>query len=307
MSRYSSDRSVIRQPDAALEPRRFPSRADVPGQPLAREVDDVDMCPADGESPILGGILLGAALLGGCKNAPSAATTTPIQIAAASDLALAFEEMGKLFEARTGEKVTFSFGASGLLAKQLGQGAPFDLFAAANSSFVDSAVRSGACDAATKATYARGHVVLWTRKGSLTLRSLADLRRPDVKHLAIANPEHAPYGKAAKEALTRAGLWAELEPKIVQAENVRQALQFAQTGNADAALVALSLVLNDDAGVTVRLDPHLHSPIEQMLVVCRRGHNAAGAQRFARLVASVEGRRILTRYGFGTSAEEIVE
>lgn len=264
------------------------------------------MCPPDGDSPILSSLLLSAALLSGCKSAPSP-PSTPIQVAAASDLTLAFEEMGKLYEARTGEKVTFSFGASGALAKQLSQGAPFDLFAAANASFVDSAVKSGACDATTKAAYARGHVVVWTKKGRVTLRSLADLRSPDVKHIAIANPEHAPYGKAAKEALTRAGLWTELEAKIVQAENVRQALQFAQTGNADAALVALSLVVKDDTGVTLAVDPQLHGPIEQTLVVCRRGKNAGGAQRFAELVASAEGRKLLASYGFGASAEQVRE
>lgn len=262
------------------------------------------MCPADGDSPILSGLLLGAALLSGCK-APPSPPLAAVQVAAASDLTLAFEEMGKLFEARTGERVTFSFGASGALAKQLGQGAPFDLFAAANASFVDSAVQSGACDGATKAAYARGHVVAWTKRSGVALRSLDDLRSPGVKHIAIANPEHAPYGKAAKEALTKAGLWPELQHKVVQAENVRQALQFAQTGNADVALVALSLVVRDESGVTLRIDQALHGAIEQTLVVCKRGQNAAGARRFAELVASPEGRRLLETYGFAGSAEQV--
>ncbi|RYZ06443.1 MAG: molybdate ABC transporter substrate-binding protein [Myxococcales bacterium] len=264
------------------------------------------MCPPDGDSPLFGSLLLGAALLSGCKSAPNP-TTSGVQIAAASDLSLVFEEMGKLYEARTGEHVTFSFGASGALAKQLGQGAPFDLFAAASATFVDSAVKSGACDAATKAGYARGHVVAWTKKGGLALRSLADLRSAQVKHIAIASPEHAPYGMAAKEALTRAGLWTELAPKIVQADSVRQALQFAQTGNADVALVARSLIVHDDSGVVLDVSPQLHSPIEQTLVVCRRGQNPAGGQRFAALVTSPEGQRLLARYGFGKSLEQVVK
>ncbi len=260
------------------------------------------MCPPDGNSPLVHGLVLGLALMSGCQARP-AASPEPVQIAAASDLSLAFEEMGKLFEARTGEKVTFSFGASGALAKQLAQGAPFDLFAAANKSFVESAVKSGACDGRSKAGYARGHVVAWTKKGGPSLRSLADLRSSDVSHIALANPDHAPYGKAAKEALIAAGLWSELEPKIVLAENVRQALQFAQTGNADVALVALSLVVKDRAGVTLPIDPKLHVPIEQTLVVCQGGKNAAGARRFAELVASPEGKRLLESYGFASSAE----
>lgn len=256
------------------------------------------MCPPDGDFPILGRLLVGAALLGGCKS-PTAA---PVQVAAAADLTVAFEEMGKLFEARTGQKVTFSFGASGALTKQLGQGAPFDLFAAANAAFVDGAVSSGACDGSSKATYARGHLVVWTKKGGSKPATLADLKGPAFKHIAIANPEHAPYGKAAKEALESAGLWPALSSQIVQAENVRQALQFAQTGNADAAVVALSLVVRDESGSTLAIDPKLHRPIEQTLVICRRGKNMEGGRRFAELVASAEGRRLLARYGFEASA-----
>jgi molybdate transport system substrate-binding protein len=261
------------------------------------------MCPPDGDFPILGRLLLSAALLGGCKS--PAPVTAPVQVAAAADLTVAFEEMGKLFEARTGQKVTFSFGASGALAKQLGQGAPFDVFAAANAAFVDSAVSAGACDGASKALYARGHVVLWTKHGGVKLASLSDLKQDAVKHIAIANPEHAPYGKAAKEALESAGLWSELSSKIVQAENVRQALQFAQTGNADAAIVALSLVIKDETGNRLAIDPRLHRPIEQTLVVCKRGKNADGGRRFAELVASADGRALLAGYGFGASTEQV--
>lgn len=262
------------------------------------------MAPADGDLRFVPALLLSTALVSnGCK-APPASPAAHVQVAAAADLSVAFEEMGRLFEARTGRQVTFSFGASGALSKQLSQGAPFDLFAAANASFVDSAVKAGACDGTTKALYARGHIVAWTRKGGVKLSSLADLQNPDVKHIAIANPEHAPYGKAAREALTSAGLWPALEAKVVQAENVRQALQFAQTGNADVAIVALSLVATDDSGVRLPIDPALHGPLEQTLVVCRHGKNAEGARAFAELVASSDGQALLRRYGFGGSAKQ---
>lgn len=234
-----------------------------------------------------------------CKTEPARVSelSRTVQVAAASDLTLAFEELGRLFEARTGQKVTFSFAASGALAKQLSQGAPFDLFAAANASFVDQAVLAGACDGQSKTRYGRGLLVVWSKAGGARITTLEQLKREEIEHIAIANPEHAPYGKAAREALTNAGLWPELEAKIVHAENVRQALQFAQTGNADVAIVALSLVIGDRTGHRFAIDGRLHQPLEQMLVVCRRGHNEAGGRAFAELVASAEGQRVLSSYG----------
>ena len=248
-------------------------------------------------------LLLSAALSLQCKSEPPA-KLEPVQVAAASDLTLAFEELGKLFETRTGQKVTFSFAASGALAKQLSQGAPFDVFAAANASFVDSAVQAGACDGQSKARYAQGHLVVWSKQGGVKVASLRDLESPNIKHIAIANPEHAPYGKAAREALTKAGLWPALEGKIVQAENVRQALQFAQTGNADVAIVALSLVIKDDSGQRFDVAANLHQPLEQTLVVCRHGKNADGGRAFVKLLESDEGQQLLRRYGLGGSGEQ---
>lgn len=261
------------------------------------------MVPPDGDGHLLAAFVLSGSLLVGCKQ-PTAPQPGPVQVAAASDLTLAFEELGALFETRTGQKATFSFAASGALAKQLSQGAPFDLFAAASSSFVDNAVQAGACDGATKALYARGHLVAWSKAGGPRLATLADLRRADIQHIAIANPEHAPYGKAAREALTSAGIWHDVASKIVLAENVRQALQFAQTGNAEVALVALSLVAKDESGSRLDVEPAFHAPIEQALVVCRHGKNQAGGRAFAQLVASAEGQALLQRYGFGSSAKQ---
>ena len=262
------------------------------------------MAPPDGELRFVPSLLLAATLTASCQS-PSAAVQEPIQVAAASDLSNAFPELGKLFEARTGRKVTFSFAASGALAQQIAQGAPFDLFAAASASLVDDAVRAGACDGASKAPYARGHLSAWTKRGGPRLTSLADLLQAEIRHVAIANPEHAPYGRAARQALTRAGLWPELESKVVQADNVRQALQFAQTGNADVALVARSLVMDADDGRRLDIESSLHDPIEQALVLCRRGKNIEGARAFAALIESVDGQAVLQRYGFDGSAQEL--
>jgi molybdate transport system substrate-binding protein len=262
------------------------------------------MVPPTGDARFAAALLLFAALSSACKPAPSP-STEPVRVAAAADLTLAFEELGKVFEANSGQKVSLTFGASGALAKQLGQGGPFDVFAAANASFVDDAVKAGACDGSTKALYARGYLVAWNKAGGPKLHALSDLRNEAVKRISIANPDHAPYGKAAREALMKAGIWSAVESKIVPAENVRQALQFAETGNTDVAIVALSLIPPDnDAGQKLPIDPALYAPIDQTLVVCRHGKNAEGGRAFAALVESTEGQKLLQRYGFGGSAEQ---
>lgn len=231
-------------------------------------------------------------------------TVAPVVlVAAASDLSEVFAEIGKAFEAEHGEasgKVSFTFAASGVIAKQLKEGAPFDLFAAANSSFVDDAVAAGACDGATKALYARGHLALWTKRGGRVSapRHLSDLADARFAHVAIANPATAPYGAAAKEALTAAGLWSSVAPRIVLGENIRQTFALVDSGNADVAIVARSLAIGAAGGSFVDIDDSLYAPLDQALAVCTRGRNAAGAGAFARYVLSAKGQQILQRFGF---------
>ncbi len=142
------------------------------------------------------------------------------------------------FEALTGMASTPVFLASGQLAEQIKQGAPFDVFMAANESFVRDLADRGLIRGDSVHPYARGSLVLavYHELGD-TVRSLSDLKKPEVKKIALANPATAPYGKAGRQALERAGLWQQLQPKIVQAESVRQALLYAQKGDAEAALV----------------------------------------------------------------------
>ena len=251
---------------------------------------------------ITGVALAGSFALACTGKAP--AGTTAIRVAAAADLARAFEDVGKAFEARSGKKVTLTFGSTGLLAKQIAEGAPFDLFAAANVSFVDEAVKTGRCHADTKSLYARGRIVVWTRAGTSKVASLADLSDPRFVKIAIANPEHAPYGKAAREALQKAGLWDALKPRLVFGENVQQALQFAQSGNADAAIVALSLATVADGAFSVVPEAE-HAPLDQALVVCGTGPRAAVAKDFAAFVGSPDGRAIMNRYGFVLPGEPV--
>jgi molybdate transport system substrate-binding protein len=241
--------------------------------------------------------VFGLALIGACQR--EAPAGPPVRVAAAADLTAAFEELGRVFEQQTGQQVSFSFGSTGLLAKQLGEGAPFDVFAAANVTFVDQVVSAGACDGATTTPYARGRIAVWSRRGLVTppgsLAALADAR---FKRLAIASPAHAPYGMAARDALRDAGIWSAVAPRLVFGENVRQTLQLAQSGNVEAAIVALALVVNDRENPWTLIDERHHQPIDQALVVCHRGGNRAGGDAFARFVGSEPGREVMRRYGF---------
>ena len=254
-------------------------------------------------------VLALAALLGCSKSAGSgggdasgdgARKGAPLRVAAAADLALAFKEVGAAFEKQSGKRVDFSFGSTGLLAKQIAEGAPFDVFAAANVSFVDDVVREGACLGETKALYARGRIVMWSKDPWALPKDIKDLEDPKYAKVAIANPEHAPYGRAAREALTKAGSWAAVEPRAVYGENVQQTLMFARSGNAEVAIVALSLAVTSPGNYTP-IDPSLHAPLDQALVVCKGGSKGAKtneARAFVDYVGSDAGRAIMRRFGF---------
>jgi molybdate transport system substrate-binding protein len=167
-------------------------------------------------------------------------------------------------------------------------------------SFADDAIKAKACLADSKVLYARGRIVVWWRADSKLSppKSIADLADKRFVKVAIANPAHAPYGKAAQQAMEKAGVWAAVKPKLVYGENVQQTLQFAQSGNAEASVVALSLAVVAD-GPYLLIDDALHAPIEQAMVVC--GADVARQNRgraFTLFVNSVEGRSIMKKYGF---------
>ena len=242
--------------------------------------------------------LVSVGALAGCaRHSPP---ETRVTVAAAADLTAAFGELGTAFATKTGVRPTFSFGSTGLLAKQLDQGAPFDVFAAANVSFTEQVVKSGACDGTTRSMYARGRLVAWWRNGAGVEppASLSDLSDKRFVHVSIANPEHAPYGRAAEEALARVGALESVKPKLVFGENVQQALQLAETGNADVAIVALSLAILNKRGAYLPVDQALHTPIAQAMVVCRRGQGPSLGKQFTEFVGSREGRAVMRRYGF---------
>ncbi len=227
----------------------------------------------------------------------------PIKVAAAADLARAFDELGDAFAKNGDKKPTFTFGSTGLLAKQIIQGAPFDVFAAANISFVDEVLKASNCDPSSKALYARGRIVAWVPKGNEAPKDLKELVSDKYVKIAIANPEHAPYGRAAVEALESAGIYEQVKAKLVYGENVQQTLQFAQSGNAEAAIVALSLAVVSD-GNYLSIPVELHKPIDQALLVCSKRPEAA---RFTAFVNSPTGRAIMRRYGFLLPGEVVAK
>jgi molybdate transport system substrate-binding protein len=243
-------------------------------------------------------------LLPGLHAAVAAPRPVTLLVSAASDLTFAFQELGALFEQTTGTKVIFNFGSTGQLAQQIERGAPADLFAAANVAFITMLERQGLIIPDTKVPYARGRLTLWMRADSpLHLTRLEELTRPDVRRIAIANPSHAPYGMAAREALQSAGLWERLQPKLVMGENVRQTLQYAATGNVDVAIVALSLSVQH-AGRWARIPEALHRPIVQMLAVLKQTQHEPQARRFAAFISGPQGRPIMRKYGFILPSEE---
>jgi molybdate transport system substrate-binding protein len=221
-----------------------------------------------------------------------------ITVYAAADLDMAFREIKPLFEKATGVRVTLVMGSTGNLAKQIEHGAPADVFFAANESFIDDLLAAGAVIPQTRALYAQGRLVLAMPMASaVAVRELVDLLKPEVRRVAIANPAHAPYGRAAQEALESVGVWDRVKSKLVYGENIRHTLQFIETGAVEAGIVALSV-----AGVPavryVPIDPKLHKPLNQVAAVVKRSARPDLGLAFIQFLNGPEGRPIMKRYGF---------
>ena len=172
-----------------------------------------------------------------------------------------------------------------------------DVFFSANRGYADELVTAGLVDPSDAKPYAQGRLVVWTRDdGPPPVSRLNDLVDARFKRLAIANPDHAPYGVAAREALQAAGIWTTVEPKVVPAENVLQALQFAGSGNADAAIVAASVAFGA-GGNSVPVPEGMFTPLVQTAAVMKASAHADEARRFVAFVRSADGQAVLGRYG----------
>ncbi len=243
------------------------------------------------------GPLLFACLAAASLPAALPASPPRLLVSAAASLRGVCERLQSEFEAATGTPVLFNFGATGKLAAQIEQGAPVDLLIAADTAAPRRLESLGLAAPGSFAVYARGRLALWWRADSgLDFEKLQELARPEVKRIAIADPRLAPYGLAAEQALRAAGVWEQVQPRLVFAENVAQALQYAETGNVEAALVARSLCGRE--GRWMLVPGELHGPLDQALVVIRGGPRESEARRFAAFLLGPGGRRILWSFGY---------
>jgi molybdate transport system substrate-binding protein len=243
--------------------------------------------------------------------APAFARAAPqrsVAVAVAANLKPAFQELAAAFQAsRPGVEVRPTYGASGSFFAQLANGAPFDLFLSADAEFPARIVAQGLADGSAF-TYAYGKLVVWVPNGSrvdLEAKGLAALADPSVQRIAIANPEVAPYGRAARAALERAGLWKRLRERIVMGQNVSQTAQFVQSGNAQAGFVPLSLARTAPLSVEGRawaVPGSSHERIEQVGVVLLGARDLALARELAAFLAGDAARAILARHGYDLPA-----
>ncbi|GAB4548690.1 MAG: molybdate ABC transporter substrate-binding protein [Anaerolineae bacterium] len=229
---------------------------------------------------------------------PAATTPVILTISAAASLTFAFEELGTLFEQQTGIQVEFNFGATGQLLQQIQSGADVDIFAASDEASVDTLEESGNIIADTKQVYAVGRLTLWTRADSaLEFKTIEDVNRPEVTNIAMANPDTAPYGLAAREAMQSTGIWEAVQSKLVFGENVSQTLQYADSGNVDVAFVPLSLSIHSN-GKWVLLPTSLHQPVRQALAVVKGTTHEVEARQFVAFLNSADGQAIMQKFGF---------
>ncbi len=250
-------------------------------------------------APICVSLMLLAAAL-----PPGQALAAEPTVAAAADLKFALEEVAQAFKKETHQGVKLIFGSSGTFATQIRNGAPFQMFLSADEEYVQKLHAEGFTrDRGT--LYAIGRIVVMAPPASDLrvdgeLKGLAtQLKAGQIKRFAIANPEHAPYGRRAEEALKHAGLWDAIRPKLVLGENVSQAAQFATSGSAQGGIVALSLAMSPQMAKLGRyavIPADWHAPLRQRMVLLKNADDAARA--FYRYLQAPAGRAIMRRYGF---------
>lgn len=232
-----------------------------------------------------------------------AAFSQEITVAAAADLTYALKEIATNFEKQSGAHVNVSFGSSGNLSTQIANGAPFDIFFSADIGYPEKLETDGLTEPGTMYQYAVGRIVLWVPNESKidVSKGMTSLISPDVQRIAIANPEHAPYGRAAVAAMTSAGTYEKVKGKLVFGENIAQAAQFVASGNAQAGIIALSLALSPamvDKGRYWEVPLDSYPRIEQGAVVVKASKNKTTAKAFLAYVRTPEASAILKRYGF---------
>jgi molybdate transport system substrate-binding protein len=261
---------------------------------------------------LLGVIFVLANLLAACGGS-APADASPLLVGAASSLEPLFNELGPAFEEETGAKVVFVYGSSGSLSAQIAQGAPLDVFVSANQGFIDGLMGEGLIAHDRQRVFAEGRlvaVVSFTPSRGGTWQSAVTDER--VRFLAIANPEVAPYGAAARQALKRAGLWEQLQPKLVYGANVAQVLQLVQSGNADVGFIALAQIAAapPEGPQTLLVDSCDHGPLPQVIASIRSLKAAARpelAERFWAFVGSPATEATLRRHGYVPAVDGLAD
>jgi len=227
-----------------------------------------------------------------------------ITVAAAADLSVALKEIGDTYEKKTGLKVNTSFGASGALTQQIQNGAPFDLFFSADMDYPRQLIAAGEADGATLYQYAVGRLVLWVAADSpldVEHKGMSVLLDPSVKKIAIANPQHAPYGRAAVAALKHDGVYDRVAERLVLGENVSQAAQFVESGNAQAGFVALAHAVAPGMrgkGKYWEVPVGDYPPLAQGVVVLSHSQHKKEAAQFLEYIKTKESADLLEKYGF---------
>ncbi|HYO80924.1 MAG TPA: molybdate ABC transporter substrate-binding protein [Bryobacteraceae bacterium] len=243
---------------------------------------------------VLGACSLLFSACGGTQRADPASVT----IAAAANLTGVMDDIARAFERETSARVVVSYGSTAQLAQQIEHGAPFDVFAAADTEHIDALIERGKLQRESRAIYARGQLVLWSPNPALRVGSLEDLTQPRVRFIAIAQPRLAPYGRAAVEALKAAGVWDRIQSKVTYANSISMAKQYASSANADVAFTALSLVLKEGHGAAIRIDPRLYRPLDQALAITTMARHGELARRFAQFLLGKSGRSVFAKNGY---------
>jgi molybdate transport system substrate-binding protein len=244
--------------------------------------------------------LLAALLL--AAHSPGQSPKREVTVAAAANLSEVFRALGPQFEAATGVHPVFSFASTAQLALQIENSAPYDVYAAADVEHVEQLEKKGLLVPGSRAVYATGILALWIPPGSAAkINGLDGLVQPAVKVVALAKPDLAPYGLAARETLQHLGIWDRVQSRVVYAENINMAKQYAASGNADAAFTAYSLVLKE-AGKIIQVDEKLHNPIDQALGIVAASRHRDTAQQFVDFLLKGKGRGILGDSGYRVPA-----
>jgi molybdate transport system substrate-binding protein len=221
------------------------------------------------------------------------------RVAVAANFSAAAKEIAERFKEKTGHTALLSFASTGQLYAQMTQGAPFDVFLAADADRPEKAVAEGLAVPDSRFTYATGRLVLWSADPN-RIRDSSILKSGTFSKIAVANPKTAPYGAAALEVMKAMGIYEGLRPKIVEGENITQAYQFVATGNAELGFVALSQVIATDKGSRWIVPADLYTTIAQDAVLLKRGENSDAAKAFVEFLKGPEANAVKEKYGYGT-------